>query len=495
MLDPATHTRHEHAAAADTIAAIATAPGAGGVGIVRLSGPRARAIARDAVRRAHCAPRHAHHVRFRDDARRRRIDDGIALLLRRTGQLHRRGRGRTAGARQPGGAAANWSRAASRSARARARPGEFSERAFLNGKLDLAQAEAVADLIAAADARAARAARRALDGEFSRRVDALADELLAHPRARRGGDRFRRRAASTRSAARSCARACRRPRAALDELLARRRTRPTPARRPARGDRRPAQRRQEFAAQRAGRQRPRHRHRHRRHHPRPAARDRAHRRRRADPGRHRRPARRRRRDRARRHAPRARRTASAPTWRSWCSTRATRTAAARRWPTRSPTCRSALWLHNKADLLDAARDANADGRRAAGLGAHRRRPRRAARTPARSWRRATPTEAGEGAFTARARHVDALRRGARANSRGARAAARPRSARPRRRGAAPGPRRARRDHRPGRAPTTCSATSSPASASASDARVDLRARSRRHATLEQMALFTGRLRA
>jgi tRNA modification GTPase len=60
-----------------------------------------------------------------------------------------------------------------------ARPGEFSERAFLAGKLDLAQAEAVADLIAAGDERAARAARRALDGEFSRRVAAIAAELLA----------------------------------------------------------------------------------------------------------------------------------------------------------------------------------------------------------------------------------------------------------------------------------------------------------------------------
>ncbi|MET0328041.1 MAG: tRNA uridine-5-carboxymethylaminomethyl(34) synthesis GTPase MnmE, partial [Luteimonas sp.] len=59
-----------------------------------------------------------------------------------------------------------------------ARPGEFSERAFLNGRLDLAQAEAVADLIAAGDERAARAARRALDGVFSARCDALAAELL-----------------------------------------------------------------------------------------------------------------------------------------------------------------------------------------------------------------------------------------------------------------------------------------------------------------------------
>jgi tRNA modification GTPase len=60
----------------------------------------------------------------------------------------------------------------------RARPGEFSERAFLNGKLDLAQAEAIADLIAASDTRAARAARRSLDGVFSRRVEDTGEQLV-----------------------------------------------------------------------------------------------------------------------------------------------------------------------------------------------------------------------------------------------------------------------------------------------------------------------------
>ena len=60
-----------------------------------------------------------------------------------------------------------------------ARPGEFSERAFLNGKIDLMQAEAIADLIAAADTRAARAARRALEGVFSARVDGIGQSLLA----------------------------------------------------------------------------------------------------------------------------------------------------------------------------------------------------------------------------------------------------------------------------------------------------------------------------
>src|SRR5690606_32985524 len=59
-----------------------------------------------------------------------------------------------------------------------ARPGEFSERAFLNGKLDLVQAEAIADLIAASDLRAARAARRSLEGAFSRQAEDIAAELL-----------------------------------------------------------------------------------------------------------------------------------------------------------------------------------------------------------------------------------------------------------------------------------------------------------------------------
>jgi tRNA modification GTPase len=121
-------------------------------------------------------PRHAHYVRSR--AATKRIDDGIALVLRR------------ARAASPASTSSNcrrtaapsccnaWSPNAARVGARDARAGEFSERAFLNGKLDLAQAEAVADLIAAGDTRAARAARRALDGVFSQRVDALATELL-----------------------------------------------------------------------------------------------------------------------------------------------------------------------------------------------------------------------------------------------------------------------------------------------------------------------------
>jgi tRNA modification GTPase len=160
----------------ETIAAIATAAGAGGVGIVRLSGPRARPIAEAIAGRA-LTPRHAHHVRFRD-ADGAVIDDGLALLFTApasyTGEdvVELQAHGSPAVLQQL------LARCAALGARL-ARPGEFSERAFLEGRLDLAQAEAVADLIAASDARAARAARRALDGEFSRRVEAIADALLA----------------------------------------------------------------------------------------------------------------------------------------------------------------------------------------------------------------------------------------------------------------------------------------------------------------------------
>ena len=160
----------------DTIAAIATPSGAGGVGIVRLSGPAAATIAHQLCARA-LLPRHAHHVRFRD-ADGGIIDDGIALAFvgpaSYTGEdvVELQAHGSAPVLRQL------LARCCALGARM-ARPGEFSERAYLNGRLDLAQAEAVADLIAAGDDRAARAARRALEGEFSMRVDALAERLMA----------------------------------------------------------------------------------------------------------------------------------------------------------------------------------------------------------------------------------------------------------------------------------------------------------------------------
>ncbi|MBB1088748.1 tRNA uridine-5-carboxymethylaminomethyl(34) synthesis GTPase MnmE [Lysobacter sp. SG-8] len=162
--------------ARDTIAAIATAAGSGGVGIVRLSGPRARAIGEAVCARA-LRPRHAHHVRFRDSDG-GALDDGIALLFRAPASYTGEDVVELQAHGSPAVLHALVAACVARGAR-RARPGEFSERAFLEGRLDLAQAEAVADLIAAADLQAARAARRALDGVFSRRVEAIAETMLA----------------------------------------------------------------------------------------------------------------------------------------------------------------------------------------------------------------------------------------------------------------------------------------------------------------------------
>ncbi|MEA9554443.1 tRNA uridine-5-carboxymethylaminomethyl(34) synthesis GTPase MnmE [Xanthomonas nasturtii] len=157
-----------------TIVAIASAAGTGGVGIVRLSGPQAVQIATQ-LGIASLQPRHAQYARFRD-AQGEVIDDGIALWFNAprsfTGEevVELQGHGSPVVLRQ---LVAHCVALGARQARA----GEFSERAFLNGKLDLTQAEAIADLIAAGDVRAARAARRSLDGVFSRRVDAVSDSL------------------------------------------------------------------------------------------------------------------------------------------------------------------------------------------------------------------------------------------------------------------------------------------------------------------------------
>lgn len=163
-------------AANDTIVAIATAAGAGGVGIVRLSGPEAKRIA-EAIARKPLAPRIAQYARF-SDAAGDIIDDGIAVYFRAPASYT----GEDVAELQAHGSPVLLRQLVARcialGAR-QARAGEFSERAFLNGKLDLAQAEAVADLIAAADVQAARAARRSLDGVFSQRVVALMDAVLA----------------------------------------------------------------------------------------------------------------------------------------------------------------------------------------------------------------------------------------------------------------------------------------------------------------------------
>lgn len=160
---------------ADTIAAVATPPGRGGVGIVRLSGPAVRRIA-EALTGSLPEPRFARYCAFRR-ADQSTIDNGIALFFPAphsfTGDdvLELQGHG------GPVVMDMLLTRAIELGARL-ARPGEFSERAFLNGKLDLAQAEAVADLIESGSEQAARAALRSLQGEFSARIDALVEELV-----------------------------------------------------------------------------------------------------------------------------------------------------------------------------------------------------------------------------------------------------------------------------------------------------------------------------
>lgn len=160
----------------DTLVAIATASGAGGVGIVRLSGPEAIGIAEIIGGRA-LAPRQARYVRFRD-CRGEVIDDGLALAFRAPASFT----GEDVAELQAHGSPAVLRQlvdAAIALGAHQAGPGEFSARAFENGKLDLAQAEALADLIAAGSAQAARAARRSLDGAFSREVEQLAARLMA----------------------------------------------------------------------------------------------------------------------------------------------------------------------------------------------------------------------------------------------------------------------------------------------------------------------------
>ncbi len=159
----------------DTIVAAATPPGRGGVGIVRLSGPKVPEIA--AVMLGDLpAPRHATFARFLD-ARQEPIDAGLALFFPApasyTGEhvLELQGHG------GPLLLEALIARALELGAR-RALAGEFTQRAFLNDKLDLAQAEAIADLIDAGSREALRAAMRSLQGEFSAMVRGLTEAVI-----------------------------------------------------------------------------------------------------------------------------------------------------------------------------------------------------------------------------------------------------------------------------------------------------------------------------
>lgn len=159
----------------DTIAAIATAHGQGGVGIVRVSGPLVTQIARSIL--GQCPqPRLAKYLTFTDDTG-SVIDKGIALYFKQpnsfTGEdvLELHGHG--------GQVVLDLllQQTIKHGARV-ARAGEFSERAFLNDKIDLIQAEAIADLIASESEDAARAAMRSLQGEFSASIHALVEQLI-----------------------------------------------------------------------------------------------------------------------------------------------------------------------------------------------------------------------------------------------------------------------------------------------------------------------------
>lgn len=159
----------------DTIAAVSTPPGRGGIGIVRLSGPHSAAIAR-AITGALPASRQARYCGFRD-ADGTLIDRGVVLFFRGPGSFTGEDVVELQGHGGPVVMDMLLAVVLQQGARA-ARPGEFSERAFLNGRLDLSQAEAVADLIDSGSRTAARSAMRSLDGAFSQRVHALTDALI-----------------------------------------------------------------------------------------------------------------------------------------------------------------------------------------------------------------------------------------------------------------------------------------------------------------------------
>lgn len=159
----------------DTIAAIATPPGRGGVGIIRVSGKNAVKISEIILGKS-IKVREATYLPFLDNFG-QTLDQGIAILFKApnsfTGEdvLELQGHG--------GPVILDMLLREVLAAGARiARPGEFSERAFLNDKLDLAQAEAIADLIESTSEQAARSAMRSLQGEFSKKVNQLVESLI-----------------------------------------------------------------------------------------------------------------------------------------------------------------------------------------------------------------------------------------------------------------------------------------------------------------------------
>ena len=160
----------------DTIVAQATPPGRGGVGILRISGPKAQEVAK-AVLGILPKPRYAHYLPFLDGDG-TTLDEGIALFFPNphsfTGEdvLELQGHG------GPVILDLLLKRILAISGVRIAKPGEFSERAFLNDKLDLAQAEAIADLIDASSEQAAKSALSSLQGVFSKKINDLVESLI-----------------------------------------------------------------------------------------------------------------------------------------------------------------------------------------------------------------------------------------------------------------------------------------------------------------------------
>ncbi|MDE1265586.1 tRNA uridine-5-carboxymethylaminomethyl(34) synthesis GTPase MnmE [Vibrio aestuarianus] len=160
----------------DTIVAQATAPGRGGVGIIRVSGPQAAQVALEVTGKT-LKPRYAEYLPFKHQDG-SELDQGIALYFPNphsfTGEdvLELQGHG------GPVVMDMLIKRILALSGVRAARPGEFSERAFLNDKMDLTQAEAIADLIDASSEEAAKSALQSLQGQFSKRIHTLVESLI-----------------------------------------------------------------------------------------------------------------------------------------------------------------------------------------------------------------------------------------------------------------------------------------------------------------------------
>lgn len=164
------------AAPTDTIAAQATPAGRGGVGIIRISGSQAAVIAGAVCQRTQgFKPRYAHFQQFYSTDQ-QVIDEGLVLFFPAPNSFTGEDVIELQGHGGPMVMAALLNAVVEQGARL-ANPGEFSERAFLNDKLDLAQAEAIADLIDAASEQAARSAVRSLQGAFSIEVQSLVEQL------------------------------------------------------------------------------------------------------------------------------------------------------------------------------------------------------------------------------------------------------------------------------------------------------------------------------